>query len=76
MTSRGAKESDFRQIAEFLDRGVKIALEIQKDYGRQLKQFKQGLDDERIKTLRNEVEAWAAQFQMPGTRDSSAPSLK
>ena len=70
MTSRGLKEADFKQIAEFLHRGVQIALETQAQSGKKLADFLKALKGEeatkKITGLRTEVEAWASKFPMPG----------
>jgi hypothetical protein len=39
LTSRGLKEADFAKIAEFLDRSVRIALDIQSKTGKRLADF-------------------------------------
>jgi glycine hydroxymethyltransferase len=39
MTTRGLKEADFAQVAEFLDTAVKICLRIQSTSGKMLKDF-------------------------------------
>jgi glycine hydroxymethyltransferase len=67
MTSRSLKEQDFVKIAEFLDRGMKIAIEIQKQSGKMLKDFLAAVvDNAEVKALKQEVEAWASSFPMPG----------
>eukprot|EP01088_Endostelium_zonatum_P014586 TRINITY_DN325_c0_g2_i2.p1 TRINITY_DN325_c0_g2~~TRINITY_DN325_c0_g2_i2.p1 ORF type:complete len:452 (-),score=99.37 TRINITY_DN325_c0_g2_i2:125-1453(-) len=67
MTSRGLVEADFVQVVEFLDRGVKLAVEIQKAKGKLLKNFlPEAEKSEEIKKLRAEVEEWASKFFMPG----------
>merc|ERR1712072_1177333 len=43
MTTRGCKEADFVKIADFLDRTVKIALKVQTEKGKKLKDFELGL---------------------------------
>ncbi|TYJ42677.1 hypothetical protein E1A91_A03G104300v1 [Gossypium mustelinum] len=43
MTSRGLVEKDFEGIGELLDRAVKITFNIQKQYGKLLKDFNKGL---------------------------------
>merc|ERR1711870_45691 len=43
MTTRGLKEDGFRTIAEFLDRVLQISLQIQKEKGKKLKDFEEGL---------------------------------
>lgn len=46
MTTRGAVESDFARIVEFLDRGVEIARAVDsKVEGRKLKDFKEYLGE-------------------------------
>merc|ERR1712012_1211534 len=67
MTTRGCTREDFKKIALFLDRGCQIALQVQKEKGKKLKDFELGLEsNEAVKTLRNEVEAWASSFGYPG----------
>jgi len=67
LTSRGMKEADFVKIAEFFDRGVKIATVIQEKRGKQLKDFELGLkDNEELKALKKEVEEFSVTFPMPG----------
>merc|ERR1719471_1141237 len=43
MTTRGCNEEHWTQIAEFLDRCCQIALQIQKEKGKKLKDFEMGL---------------------------------
>merc|ERR1712137_956386 len=60
MTTRGCTVEDFRKIAGFLDRCCQIALKVQAEKGKKLKDFEDGLDvNPEIKALRAEVEAWA-----------------
>jgi len=67
LTSRGFKEQDFVKIAEFLDRGVKIALEIQSKSGKQLKDFISAIPlHPGIKPLKEEVQEFSKKFPMPG----------
>jgi glycine hydroxymethyltransferase len=55
------------KIAEFLDRGVKIALAVQAKSGKALKDFLPLLEaNEDVKTLRSEVENFSKTFPMPG----------
>merc|ERR1711972_248306 len=52
-----------KKIAEFLDRACQIALKIQKEKGKKLKDFEQGLaGDADLVQLRGEVEQWAVGF--------------
>merc|ERR1712084_173208 len=58
MTTRGLKEDGFVKIAEFLDRVLQITLQIQKEKGKKLKDFEQGLNDcKEIAALRTDVQA-------------------
>merc|ERR1712086_718629 len=66
MTTRGCSTNDFQKIAEFLDRCCQIALQIQKEKGKKLKDFELGLvNNAAVKTLKGEVEAWASSFGYP-----------
>lgn len=73
LTTRGFKEEDFERVAEFIDRGVKIALDLKastpapaklKDYIGHANGVGAARDD--VKQLRAEVEAFAGSFPMPG----------
>lgn len=67
MTSRGLVEKDFEQIAEFLHRAVTITLNIQKEYGKLLKDFNKGLvNNKEIEELKADVEKFSGSFDMPG----------
>jgi len=67
LTSRNLKEEDFVKVVEFLDRGVKIALDIQSKVGKLMKDFLVAVEtDERVKALREEIEAFARGFPLPG----------
>jgi len=67
MTSRGLKEDDFRKIGEFLHRAMTIAIEVQEQSGKLFKDFQKALPgNETIASLRDEVEAFASAFPMPG----------
>ena len=67
LTSRGFVEGDFKKVAQFLDRAVKIALRIQKEKGKLLKHFIPALyDDEELKKLKEEVKQFSSVFNMPG----------
>jgi glycine hydroxymethyltransferase len=55
------------KIAEFLDRGVKIALAVQAKSGKALKDFLPLLEaNEDVKALKSEVENFSKTFPMPG----------
>merc|ERR1712043_107854 len=67
MTTRGCDENQFRQIAIFLDRCCKIAIDVQKDKGKKLKDFELGLEgNAEIQKLKEEVETFASAFGFPG----------
>merc|ERR1712012_69507 len=64
MTTRGCTTQDFKKIAEFLDRCCQIAVKVQEEKGKKLKDFELGLSDDNkdLVQLRTEVEAWASKF--------------
>merc|ERR1711998_454837 len=63
MTTRGCGVEDFKKIAEFLDRCCQIALKVQKEKGKKLKDFEEGLkDNPDIIALRKDVEEWTVGF--------------
>merc|ERR1712232_301890 len=67
MTTRGCTEAHFQKIAEFLDRVVQIALKIQEEKGKKLKDFELGLQGNKdIDALRKDVETFAIAFGYPG----------
>ncbi|XP_054793588.1 serine hydroxymethyltransferase 6-like [Prosopis cineraria] len=67
MTSRGCLETDFEMIAEFLYRAAKIANIVQRDYGKLQKAVLKDLESNKdVVELQARVEAFAAQFAMPG----------
>ena len=67
LTSRGFKPDDFKQVALFLDRAVKIALRIQSQVGKMLKNFIPALDnDQELKQLKLDVCNFASEYDMPG----------
>ena len=67
LTTRGFKEADFVTVAGFLDRAVKIALDIQAEAGKKLSTFRPALGaNEAVKVLAADVAAFAGAFPMPG----------
>lgn len=59
MTSRGLKEKDLEQIADFLEQAVNITLSVQKEYGKLLKDFNKGLvDNKEIAASKEAVESY------------------
>ncbi|KAH6942618.1 hypothetical protein HPB50_008455 [Hyalomma asiaticum] len=74
LTTRGLKEQDIVKVAEFIHRGLTFALEVKANSGPTLKDFKAKLEMdpvfvERLNQLREEVEAFALTFFMPGYED-------
>jgi glycine hydroxymethyltransferase len=66
MTTRGCTESDFVTIAGFLDKCVRICLDIQKVTGKKLKDFEPELvKSAEVAKLKQEVEAWSSKFGYP-----------
>eukprot|EP00928_Gymnodinium_smaydae_P077328 TRINITY_DN6060_c0_g2_i2.p1 TRINITY_DN6060_c0_g2~~TRINITY_DN6060_c0_g2_i2.p1 ORF type:complete len:741 (-),score=168.93 TRINITY_DN6060_c0_g2_i2:824-3022(-) len=67
MTTRGCTKEHFKQIAAFLDRALTISLEVQKEKGKKLRDFEEGLKDSAaVKALKADVEAFAFGFGYPG----------
>jgi len=67
MTTRGCSADDFKKIAGFLDRCCKIALKIQEEKGKKLKDFEAALTGNAdVAALKKEVEEWAIGFGYPG----------
>jgi glycine hydroxymethyltransferase len=67
LTTRKMVETDFEQIAVFLDQGLKVALKIQEKSGPKLKDFVALLDEnEELIALKAEVNKFATSFPMPG----------
>ena len=67
MTSRGLKEAEFVQIADFLHEAVQIAVEVQEAKGKKLKDWLDGLaENPKVVDLKARVIAWASEFPMPG----------
>merc|ERR1711998_620233 len=67
MTTRGCTPAHFKQIAEFLDRVIKISLKIQTQSGKKLKDFEEALKtDTEIAALRKDVQGFATGFGYPG----------
>ncbi|KAI0496102.1 hypothetical protein KFK09_022409 [Dendrobium nobile] len=67
MTTRGCLEEDFELISDFLVRAAYIASNLQRELGKLQNEFLKGLQNNRdVMELRNQVEAFAMQFAMPG----------
>eukprot|EP00889_Picochlorum_renovo_P004208 jgi/Picre1/31238/NNA_006592.t1 len=67
MTSRGLKETDFEQIAEFLHEVLEECKRVQETSGKLLKDFTVGIENSAtIAAIKARVEEWAGSFPMPG----------
>ncbi|CAK4076968.1 unnamed protein product [Aphanomyces euteiches] len=67
LTSRGFKEADFVQVAEFLHRAAQLCVEIQATTGKKISDFNAALASHAgVKQLRADVNAFATTFNMPG----------
>ena len=69
LTTRGFLEKDFVEVANFVDRAIKIAIDLKAKHGPKLKDFKAALDTHEfpeITQLRTEVEDFAKQFPTIG----------
>jgi len=68
MTTRGFVEKDFEQVAIFLDRAIKIALEIQQESGVKLADWKRVADTmpPALVELKKDVNEFASQFPTIG----------
>merc|ERR1712205_285977 len=70
MTTRGCTVEDMEKIGGFLDRCCQIALKVQTEKGKKLKDFEAGLgENPDVVQLKKEVEEWASSFGYPGLLD-------
>ncbi|EGG19007.1 Ras guanine nucleotide exchange factor [Cavenderia fasciculata] len=66
LTSRGFKEQDFVKVVEFLDRILKICIDIQTKVGPKLVDFTAALEsNQEIKEIKSQVESFSKQFPLP-----------
>ncbi|XP_076437509.1 serine hydroxymethyltransferase, mitochondrial-like [Babylonia areolata] len=73
LTSRGFKEADFDRVVDLLDRGVHIAVNVQK-HTKNLKEFKAYVLENaeavsQLEALKAEVQSFAKDFPMPGFQE-------
>ncbi|KAK4532304.1 hypothetical protein CCYA_CCYA11G3161 [Cyanidiococcus yangmingshanensis] len=67
LTTRGFREADLEQVADFLDQCVQIALRTQEQTGKKLSDFVAILPEHPdVLALRDQVERFATGFPMPG----------
>ncbi|XP_054717867.1 LOW QUALITY PROTEIN: serine hydroxymethyltransferase-like [Uloborus diversus] len=74
LTTRGLKEKDIEKVAEFIHRGLQLALDVKSRSGPMLKDFKAKLAEDpefqnRITELRTEIQNFASLFPLPGFDD-------
>ena len=70
MTTRKLKEEDFKKIAIFIDRAVKIAIDIQNKNGKKLVDFKKGIElNNDIISLKKEVNEFSENLYFPTNMD-------
>ncbi len=66
LTTRGLKEAEFRQVADFLHEAVKIALKIQ-ETAKTMKEFEAAVvASADVKALKTAVQTFITKFPMPG----------
>jgi glycine hydroxymethyltransferase len=67
LTSREFKEADFEKVAEFLHRAVQLAIQLQNESGKMLKDFIVAVEKNAdVQHLKQEVHQFARSFPMPG----------
>jgi glycine hydroxymethyltransferase len=74
LTTRGFLEKDFVAVADFVDRAVKIAVDVKSKSGPKLKDFRNMLDTQEIPEitqLRKEVEDFAGAFPTIGFSEAT-----
>jgi len=79
MTTRELKEEDFKKIAEFVDRGINITINIHKQVKGKLRDFKSALNNNtypEIEELKKDVIAFSRQFPVVGFDINSSKYCK
>eukprot|EP00904_Undaria_pinnatifida_P000395 jgi/Undpi1/10356/HiC_scaffold_29.g12806.m1 len=77
LTTRGMKEPEFRQIADFMSRAADLAISIQQTSGKLLKDFNIAIEDNAdVKALGDDVKAFARRWPMPGFEVSELKFLE
>ncbi|XP_071797778.1 serine hydroxymethyltransferase, cytosolic-like isoform X1 [Asterias amurensis] len=71
LTSRNLTAEDFEKVVDFIDKGIKLTKEIEPLCGPTLKEFREMVATNKevqakITVLREEVEAFASKFPLPG----------
>jgi len=71
LTSRGFKEIEFQQVADFIHKGIQIYQKFESEMGKTNVEFKKFLAsnkkfEEKIKLLASDVEKFSEKFDLPG----------
>ncbi|KAB0793419.1 hypothetical protein PPYR_13039 [Photinus pyralis] len=74
LTTRGLVEADFDKVVDYIDKGIKLGLEVVKISGPKLVDYIRVLDSEqtigkKIEALKNDVESFSKTFPIPGHPD-------
>jgi len=73
LTTRGFSVDDMKTVVGFIDSAFKVAVEIQLKSGPKLVDFKKTLKEDtfsqKVDNLKNQVEAFAVKFRLPGHND-------
>ena len=73
MTTRKLKEEDFKKIAVFIDRAVKIAIEIQSKNGKKLVDFRKNIEENKdILALQKDVNNFSENLYFPCSMEESS----
>jgi glycine hydroxymethyltransferase len=71
VTTRGMKEPEMEKIADFIDRVIKICIDVQAVSGKNIKDFTAAIEhNDDIKAIKKEVEEFSKQFFIPGVDTS------
>ncbi|KAK3917267.1 Serine hydroxymethyltransferase, cytosolic [Frankliniella fusca] len=74
LTTRGLVEKDIEKVVDFIDRGLKLGLEVAKKSGPKLVDYKKEMTENpvfsaKIQQLKQEVHEFSSQFPLPGLKD-------
>jgi len=74
LTTRGLNDADIEKVAEFIHKGLQLAVDVKSRSGPLLKDFKCKFAEDpefrqRTKDLKHEIESFASQFPLPGYAD-------
>ncbi|XP_026286324.1 serine hydroxymethyltransferase [Frankliniella occidentalis] len=74
LTTRGFVEKDIEKVVDFIDRGLKLGLEVAKASGPKLVDYKKEMTENtafssKIEKLRQEVHEFSRKFSLPGLKD-------